>query len=98
MFTKAFVYKLLIANTIYIDLYLYLFVTPYFIVVIYSISPQTMQHKKCPYSEFFWSVFSRIWTEYGDLLRISSYSVRMREKTDYKNFEYGQFSHRTKKS
>ena len=20
-----------------------------------------------PYSEFFWSVFSRIWTEYGDL-------------------------------
>ena len=21
--------------------------------------------KKCPYSELFWSVFSRIWTEYG---------------------------------
>ena len=24
--------------------------------------------KKCPYSEFFWSVFSHIWTEYGDSL------------------------------
>ena len=23
--------------------------------------------KMCPYSKFFWSVFSRIWTEYGDL-------------------------------
>ena len=23
--------------------------------------------KMCPYSEVFWSVFSRIWTEYGDL-------------------------------
>ena len=22
--------------------------------------------KKCPYLEFFWSVFSRIWAEYGD--------------------------------
>ena len=21
--------------------------------------------KKCPYSELFWSLFSRIWTEYG---------------------------------
>ena len=23
--------------------------------------------EKCLYSEFFWSVFSRVWTEYGDL-------------------------------
>ena len=23
--------------------------------------------EKCPYSEFFWSVFSRIWTEYGEI-------------------------------
>ena len=34
--------------------------------------------EKCPYSEFFWSVFSRIRTEYGEILRISPYSVRMR--------------------
>ena len=32
----------------------------------------------------FWSVFSRIRTEYGDLLRKSSYSVRIRENTDQK--------------
>ena len=36
--------------------------------------------KQCPYDEFFWSVFSRIWTEYGDLLCKSPYSVRMRGK------------------
>ena len=28
--------------------------------------------EKCPYSEFFWSVFSRIWTEYDVSLRIQS--------------------------
>ena len=43
-------------------------------------------HEKCPYSEFFWPVFFRIWTEY------SPYSVRMRENTDQKNSEYGHFS------
>ena len=33
---------------------------------------------------FFWSVFSCIRTEYGEILRISPYSVRMRENTDQK--------------
>ena len=33
---------------------------------------------------FSWSVFSRIRTEYGKILRISSYSVRIRENTDQK--------------
>ena len=28
-------------------------------------------HENCLYSEFFWSVFSRIRTEYGNILRIS---------------------------
>ena len=41
--------------------------------------------EKCPYSEFFWSVFSHICTEYGEILRVSPYSVRMRENTDQKN-------------
>ena len=31
-----------------------------------------------------WSVFSRIRTEYGEILCISPYSVRMQEKTDQK--------------
>ena len=33
---------------------------------------------------FFWSIFSRILTEYGEIFRISLYSVRMRENTDQK--------------
>ena len=45
-------------------------------------------HEKWPYSEFSWSVFSRIRAEYGlQILRISPYSVRMRENTDQKNSE-----------
>ena len=49
-------------------------------------------HKKCLYSEFFWSVFSRIRTEYVEILLMSPYSVRMRENTDHKISEYGHFS------
>ena len=45
---------------------------------------------KCPCPEFFWSVFYCIWTtEYGEIQSISTYTVRMRENTDRKNFEYG---------
>ena len=33
---------------------------------------------------FFWSVFSRIRTQYGEILRISPYSVQMRQNTDQK--------------
>ena len=46
---------------------------------------------KCPYSELFWSVFSRIRTEYGEILRISPYLVRMRENTDQNDSEYEHF-------
>ena len=47
--------------------------------------------EKCPYSELFWPAFSCIRTEYGEILRISPYSVRMRENTDQNNSEYGHF-------
>ena len=47
--------------------------------------------EKSPYSEFFWSTFSCIWTEYKDLLSKYPYSVRARENLDQKNFEYGHF-------
>ena len=40
--------------------------------------------EKCPDTELFWFEFSRIRTEYGDILRISTYSVRMRENKDQK--------------
>ena len=40
-------------------------------------------HEKCPkYVSFCWSVFSHTRTEYGDLLRKSSFSARVRENTD----------------
>ena len=48
--------------------------------------------EKCPYSEFFWSAFPHIRTEYGQIRSISPYSVRIRENMDQKNSEYGHFS------
>ena len=47
--------------------------------------------QKSPYSELFSSVFSRIRTEYEEILLISPYSVRIRESTDQNNSEYGHF-------
>ena len=38
----------------------------------------------CPNTEFFWSVFCRIRTEYREIRSISPYSVQMRENTDQK--------------
>ena len=40
----------------------------------------------------FWSIFSSIWTEYGQIRSTSPYSVRMPENADQKNSEYGHFS------
>ena len=47
--------------------------------------------EKCPHSEFSWSVFSHIRTEYGNFLRRSPYSVQIPENTDQKNSEYRHF-------
>ena len=47
---------------------------------------------KWPYSEFFWSVFSRIRTEYGKIRSISPYSVGTPGNADQKNSEYGHLS------
>ena len=53
--------------------------------------------EKCLYSEIFWSAFSRIRTEYGEIRSISQYSARMREITDQKNSECGHFSRSDKR-
>ena len=47
--------------------------------------------QKRPYSELFSSVFSRIRTEYGKIMSISPYSVRIQENTDQNNSEYRHF-------
>ena len=46
-------------------------------------------HKKCPYSELFWSVFSCIRTKYDDIHSIPPNSVRVWEYTDQNNSENG---------
>ena len=58
----------------------------------FSICQYYTLRKMCPYSEFFWSVFSRIRSDYGEILCIAPYSVRMRENTDQNNSEYWNFS------
>ena len=45
--------------------------------------------EKFSYSELFWSAFSHIWTEYGEIQSISLYLVQMRENVDPNNSEYG---------
>ena len=47
--------------------------------------------EKCRYSEFFWSVFSRIRTEYGEMRSISLYLIQMRENRNQNNSRYGHF-------
>ena len=43
--------------------------------------------KKSPHSELFWSAFSRIRTEYGEIN-----AVRMQENVEQNNSEHGHFS------
>ena len=62
-----------------------------FLLIIFNIKEALRD--KCPYSEFFWSLFSRIRTDYGEILRIFPYSVRMRENKAQKNSEYGHLSY-----
>ena len=49
--------------------------------------------EKCPNTEFFLVFIFPIRTEYGNLLRKSPYSVRMREIRTRKNSVFGHFSH-----
>ena len=49
------------------------------------------KREKCPYLEFFWSLFSRMQTEDREIRSTSPYSVLMRENTKQKNSEYRHF-------
>ena len=56
-------------------------------VLMYALNQKNIHCvKKCPNTEFFWSVFSRIRTEYFVSLCILSECVRIRENTDQKKF------------
>ena len=54
------------------------------IILSNSFSSTFHRAKSVHMRSFFWSVFSRIRTEYGEIDFISPYSVRMRENTDQK--------------
>ena len=54
--------------------------------------------KKCSYLELFWSVFSRIRTEYGEIRNIPPYSVRMRKNTEQNNSEHRHYLHSAKQN
>ena len=51
---------------------------------IYCIKCNKHCMKSVQIRSFFWSVFSRIQTEYGEGLRIPPYLVQMQENTDQK--------------
>ena len=59
--------------------------TPIFIL---RICETSTSREKCSYLELFWYAISRIWTEYGEILRIFPYLVRMQENEDENNTEY----------
>ena len=66
------------------------------VVILHHSATQQLQdnfilREKVSYLELLWSIFSIIWTEYGDIWSISPYSVQMRENTDQNNSEYGHF-------
>ena len=63
----------------------------YCYLYIFILKKTTSLRKKCPYSELFWSAFSHIRTEYGEIRSISPYSVRMRENAGQNNSEYRHF-------
>ena len=50
----------------------------YFFAGSQKILPRPSLREKCPESELFWSAFSRIWTEYGEILCIQSECGKMR--------------------
>ena len=61
-------------------------------VVNRSTSQNTHCVKSVGIRSFFWSVFSCILTEYGEMGTISKYSVEMQENVDKTNSEYWHFS------
>ena len=56
-------------------------------------NPWSLLRKKCPIWELFWSAFSRIWTENGEILRIQSECGKCEKNADQNNAEYGLFLH-----
>ena len=59
--------------------------------IFYAVQDTGSLSKKCSYSEFSCSVFSRIWTEYEDLLYKSPYLIQMWENAEQKPMNRNTF-------
>ena len=55
-----------------------------FLKILWPVIVKISLREKCPNTEFFLARIFRIRSEYGEILRISPYSVRMREDRDQK--------------
>ena len=82
-------YLFTLYHIIYLAISIFLYLSIYLVWMNFPVGPHCV--KKCPYLELFWSVVSRIWTEYGEKFCISLYSVRMQENADQNNSEWGDF-------
>ena len=67
--------------------------TFYVIFWVLLLEPNIILRESVQIRSFFWSVFSPIRTEYGEIRLISPYSVRMRKIRTRKNSVFGHFSH-----
>ena len=64
----------------------------FYLQLVFDLHPHCLAlREKCPYSEIFWFVFSRIRIECGELRSIFPQSVQMRENRDKKNSELDTF-------
>ena len=63
--------------------------------IVFQVQPwkcwQDALREMCPYSELFWSAFSRIRTEYGEIICLSVFCLNA-ENADQNNSNYGHFS------
>ena len=70
--------------SLFLDFYSSMTIWPFIASTTNLEAPRSHNVKNVQIRSFFWSVFSRISTEYGEILRISPYSVRMPENTNQK--------------
>ena len=79
-----YIYMYNICMYVFIYMYVYIYIYIYIYISVYlalkkCFYMKPILRKKCPYLKLFWSSFSRIWTEYGDIRSFSPYSVQMGE-------------------
>ena len=84
--------KIKIRENLFSDIFYVVWVyTSFYLPINLKLCTEVAQRQMCPYSELFWSAFSRIWTEYGEIRSISPYPVWKRENAVQNTSEHGHF-------